>query len=368
MKNTECISVYFDSDINISYFEKLPKNFEILFELKELSKINGLSFSKLQKLISCFKTSAKKVLSIDNFIRECEFLEKTKYLTEEFLLNFDAVRVEDLGLANFIKEKFPNIKLELILENFCHNINAIKEIKKVFGASLQKIIISSELEFNTIKQLISNKINIEISLFSNILIFQTPRKLMPSSMRGEYLLNSKEIKEHSKLKYLCTEHGSFIFYPESFNILKDYKKLVEIGAKNFKLDFRFLDKKEKEEVFNSLLLNVSLDKLALTSSYNPIFFNTNDSDILFKNLKKKSFSTLPKAEIIATCSGKYGVIYTYKDFDTSKELSYITADKTSLQATFECFNINGDSTTNLKKNKVYYTKWVKKLQVGSVIL
>ena len=165
-----CISLYFDNEINTKYYEELNKGFEILFELKELSKIQGIPFLKLSKQILNLKTNANKVLSIDNFVRECEFKEKTKYLTNTFLENFDAVRVEDLGLAYFIKEKFPSVKIQIILENFCHNINAIKEIKKVFGTSLQKIIISSELEFNTIKELINNKINIEVSLFSNITV------------------------------------------------------------------------------------------------------------------------------------------------------------------------------------------------------
>ena len=362
-----CISLYFDNEINTKYYEELNKGFEILFELKELSKIQGIPFLKLSKQILNLKTNAKKVLSIDNFVRECEFKEKTKYLTNTFLENFDAVRVEDLGLAYFIKEKFPSVKIQIILENFCHNINAIKEIKKVFGTSLQKIIISSELEFNTIKELINNKINIEVSLFSNILIFQTPRKLMPSSKFDTYFLNSKEIPDHNNLRYICDKHGSFIFYPENFNILKDYEKLAEIGVKNFRIDFRFLKTDEKKEILNNLILGTSPKDLKIASFYNPIFFNTNDSDLLFKNLKKKSFTTLPNAEVIATLSGKYAVIYTYKDFDAKKEITYITGDKTSLNATLECFTINDKEISNLEKNKIYYIKWLKRICVGSVI-
>ena len=312
-----CISLYFDNEINIKYYEELNKGFEILFELKELSKIQGIPFLKLSKQILNLKTNANKVLSIDNFVRECEFKEKTKYLTNTFLENFDAVRVEDLGLAYFIKEKFPSVKIQIILENFCHNINAIKEIKKVFGTSLQKIIISSELEFNTIKELINNKINIEVSLFSNI--------------------------------------------------LKDYEKLAEIGVKNFRIDFRFLKTDEKKEILNNLILGTSPKDLKIASFYNPIFFNTNDSDLLFKNLKKKSFTTLPNAEVIATLSGKYAVIYTYKDFDAKKEITYITGDRTSLNATLECFTINDKEISNLEKNKIYYIKWLKRICVGSVI-
>ena len=82
-----CISLYFDNEINTKYYEELNKGFEILFELKELSKIQGIPFLKLSKQILNLKTNAKKVLSIDNFVRECEFKEKTKYLTNTFLEN-----------------------------------------------------------------------------------------------------------------------------------------------------------------------------------------------------------------------------------------------------------------------------------------
>ena len=159
------------------------------------------------------KTNAKKVLSIDNFVRECEFKEKTKYLTNTFLENFDAVRVEDLGLAYFIKEKFPSVKIQIILENFCHNINDIKEIKKVFGTSLQKIIISSELEFNTIKELINNKINIEVSLFSNILplfnIIFSMRKL--SSMITSWLVPTYSQSKLYTFRLMGFPHVSISF-------------------------------------------------------------------------------------------------------------------------------------------------------------
>ncbi|MGI6680606.1 MAG: U32 family peptidase [Bdellovibrionota bacterium] len=372
------ISLYFDKNIPLKYYENLSNDFEILFECKELSKISDITYTSLIKIIKNFKTSAKKVLSADIFIRECEFDAKTKLLTKEFLSLFDAIRIEDIGLSYFLKEKFPKYKLQIILEHFCHNKNAINEIRKIFSPSLEKIIVSLELEFNTIKELVKNKINVEATLLADILIFQTPRKLLLNASFGRTFntsfntsfktsfLTSKELPEHKNLRYICNENGSFIFYKEPFNIIRDYKKLKKSGIKNFKLDFKFSSKDEKIEILKFLQTNSNLEKLTINKPYNPIFFYENDSDALFENLKKKSFSSLPNAEVIATISGKYAVIWTYKDFCPT-EISYKAGDKTTLKGTLTAFNIEDKLVKKLKKNNIYYIKWLKKICVGSVI-
>lgn len=367
------ISIFYDNKIKKEKYEKLSKGIEVFFKLESLCKEAGedenvFTKSKLESLLSKNKFLFKKVLYLDLFLREGEFLKKTKILTKDFLSLFDAVRVEDIGLALYLKEKFPQIKLQIILENFCHSKNAIKTIYEKFLPNVEKVAISSELEKESVKQIIKEKIETEILAFGNILIFQSPRNLLglKGDEKKESLLTSKEIEDKKNIIYKANKNGNFIFYPEPLNILKDISTLKKEGIKNFRIDNRFLSKKENDELISFLLekKDIKFSKYP----YNPLFFYNNDSDKLFKNLKKKSFTTLPKAEVLSTISGKWATIYVYKDFSTKDEVHYKTQEGAEEKASIEAYDMEDKAQTQLKKDNVYYIKWQRKIFAGSQII
>ena len=55
------------------------------------------------------------------------------------------------------------------------------------------------------------------------------------------------------------------------------------------------------------------------------------------------------------------------NFNIENKISYTTSDKEKLFATAQCFTIDDEPILKLKKNKIYYIKWLKRICVGSVI-
>ncbi len=363
------ISLFFNNKISKTFYKNLENDFEILFECEELSKFGKIKYNALKTEVKSIKTNAKKILNADLFFRGKEFDKKISLFTADFVSLFDAIRCEDLGLSYFLKEHFPEKKLQIILENFCHNKLAIKTIQSEFGSLLEKIIISSELEKDEVKNLIDENINIEILLFGEVLIFQTPRKLLDSNKSKFSLLNSKELPDHKNLKFLSNKNGCFIFNSKSFSLLQNIDELKKINVKNFRIDTRLLPLDKEKEVYKYLLEKKSLKDLEIANETSSYFFFKNDSDLLFSNLKKKSFANLPLAEVIATYSSKWAVIYTYKDFLLDNiSLKYKIGQGEEYDiCKLEAFNIDDKEIKTFKKNNIYTIKWLKKISVGTLI-
>ncbi len=89
---------------------------------------------------------------VDEFIKYVEFIHKNRV---------DAVIIQDLGMADLIHKKFPNLTMHASTQMNVHNVNALKHLKKL---GFKRVVLAREVPLETIKKM-KEEVDIELEVF-----------------------------------------------------------------------------------------------------------------------------------------------------------------------------------------------------------
>ncbi len=271
-----------------------PKVDEVIIACKELSRFSHLNLEEASQLIKIAKDSGFNVFfDFDVLSTESDF----KFLTNEFLkLPFQfitAIRVQDLGIAEFIKST-TDLDLHLITETGNHNLIGLKAYESYFGKRVTRFVVSSELNYELLKSY-SQELNtpLEALGFGRLLIFYTPRKLVSHYDRFEWINEqievsaSSEESPHKGFPVLENKHGTFMYHIKELFLFDKMDLLIESGLFSVRVDLRHRDGKLLELFVNNIKLGLTGPELKKKIAPKSIrgYFLTNKSDVLFKKLK-----------------------------------------------------------------------------------
>ncbi len=272
-----------------------------------LSKVGILKIDDLNKLAQEMREQGiRPILEWDILMTETDFTEVKKHLMRiEFPL-FDAIRIQDPGAVSYVQDNFAHLEIQLILESGAyHNYRSIEVWKKLLGPRLKRVILSLELNKETIKEYIE-KLELEIEFLGvgRILLFYTPRKLVTplfEEQKREYyqvheipveVSASSEESAHKGFPVVENVHGTFMFNTKDHFVLEYLNELTEIGLDFLRIDVRHLEDKSILDKISKLNNNFSADQAQEIKSDYPVsvirgFFHVNKSDVLFKKLKNQ---------------------------------------------------------------------------------
>ncbi len=280
-----------------------------LEELKSCQLIVGLNlhnrFLETSKddLLEIIKLNQKYKYSLllewDVLNQELKFQKTLTAIAELPLHEFEAVRIQDPGAFHFLKETYPWMKLELILENGNHNLTGLQRWVEYGGEQLRKCILSNELSKDHLSHYAKElKCDLEVLVYGRILLFYSPRKLL-KPLNEMNLSNEKieafgtsEESPHSGFPLVENQHGTFMFNVKDLSLLENIKEIENLGVKSLRYDLRF----DKSFSFLSKFLNIHFHKNESDSSLAQVklrnvrplikgFYNINKSDVLFPKLK-----------------------------------------------------------------------------------
>lgn len=189
------------------------------------------------------------------FDREKEsFIDLIKYLDEVFV---DAFIVTDLGALEIIKENCPTMELHASTQLTCHNLEGVEYLSSL---GFSRVVLSRELSFENIKYIMENT-DCEIEVFVHgALCMCYSGQCFLSSLAGERSGNRGKCAQPCRMEYkFFGEKGYFLSLKDNC-LLKDVKKLSEIGVHSFKIEGRM---KRAEYVSSA----VRMYKKALTEGY-----------------------------------------------------------------------------------------------------
>ncbi len=230
----------------------------------------------------------------DRFLKTIQLIEKLP------MHDFFAIRVQDPGAVSFIKEKYPWLKIHLILENGNHNLIGLKKWSEFLGPQLDRLVLSNELS----KELLADyskalSIPIEILTFGRILLFYSPRKLLsPVEKKAVHdqtieAFGTSEESPHSGFPLIENLHGTFMFNVKDLYLLDQLQALNEMGIHFLRVDLRFDDSFNKfsKTILELFAGTITEPEMSLRQN-NPRplikgFYNINKSDVLFAKLKNK---------------------------------------------------------------------------------
>ena len=117
---------------------------------------------ELEKAINyCALRNVRNHLTLNTLIKDSEFNDAVLLAKKAYEYGIDALIVQDIGLAMFLKKLFPDLPLHASTQMTIHNLEGVQELEKL---GYSRAVLSRELSIQEIEYICNNS-NIEITLF-----------------------------------------------------------------------------------------------------------------------------------------------------------------------------------------------------------
>lgn len=292
----------------LSELKKLPKVEEALLEHAQLARTGELSTLALQEQLQKASDSGLRpiiswdVLATDEGILNGGALLRTLNLPENC-----AIRAQDVGVAQYLREQFPQYPLQLVLETGNHNLVGLQSW--VQALQPERVILSNELPIDLIRKAVDTLgVPVEIAVLGRLLIFYSPRPLVRAAEGGELdaVRHRYAIEEEKQKAFPILEnaHGTFMYYEKDLSILPWLNEVEAAGVAWARLDFKYFD----YDLFKSVeawLANPTEPTLAKVKSglsYRTTrgFFKSNRTDKQFDKLTNPNLRLREGRPLLAT--------------------------------------------------------------------
>ncbi len=276
-------------------------NYELILGCSELSRYSKTSKDELLTIVnSAVKNNLPITLEWDALNQEEKFQEACAFFDRLPLHDFKAVRLQDPGAVEFVKTKYPWLKIQIILENGNHNFIGLQKWCEYLGEQCERLVLSNELSREMLRDYAALlKTPLEIQAFGRILLFYSPRLLLSplekTSMQNSFIeaSGSSEESPHSGFPLIENRHGTFMFNVKDLYLLDHLDELSAMGISHARVDLRFDDccKKYLKSICDLFTGKISDAEMGIKK--NPVrplikgFYNINKTDVLFTKLKNK---------------------------------------------------------------------------------
>ena len=313
MKNQATLVTYIS---NINELEKLislkaHSSVEIIVGVKELTRYGQTSIDEMQSLVGIAKkNNLSVVLEWDALNQEEKFVNSCAIIERIPMHEFKSIRVQDPGAVEFIKSKYPWLKIQLILENGNHNLIGLQKWVEYLGDQCERLVLSNELSKEKLNEYATAlKTPIEVLTFGRILLFYTPRKLLTPIEKENIQAQSieafgtSEESPHSGFPLIENMHGTFMFNVKDLYLLDHLGDLIHMGINFLRVDLRFDGSFDKylAGILNLFTGAITENELSIRNLHpRPLikgFFNINKTDVLFTKLKNKRIQRLDESYV-----------------------------------------------------------------------
>lgn len=216
-------------------------------------KFGARAFSKnfdeeeiIEAINFCHLYGVKLYVTINTIIYESEIEEFINYVDFLHKNNIDAVIVQDLGMADLIHKTFPNLPMHASTQINVHNVNGLKQLKKL---GFTRVVLAREVSLDEIKKM-KKEVDIELEVFVHGALciscsgecyysyFETGRSgnrgACVQLCRNPYTLYKDDKRISLDDKYLLS--------PKDLCTVESLNDLIDSGIDSFKIEGRMKSK------------------------------------------------------------------------------------------------------------------------------
>jgi len=358
---------------------------EVILEHKTLSRMGRLDTDSLLSLTdAALESGLSPVLQWDTLCTESNFENCIKLLDDLPLSKFAAIRVQDIGAAEWVRHELPEIPLHFIAETGNHNLTGLLRWHEYFGQQLQRFALSSELPISTLNYYCrSLTVPCEILAAGRILLFYTPRKLLGNDESSK---NSFDFKEkilvpsdqpQRQIPTLENQHGTFMYHHKDLFLLDFIPELQNINLKVLRLDFRHMEiKSDWIKKIDGLLgsfdkQNVRSLKSKWPSKITRGFFRANRTDLAIdriKNPHRKDHGEALVGCVVEAVKEQHLIMLTRKSFQSGKSLLGITPEgRECIISTESIHTTDGKPVSEIESGNLYQVPHVKYVTAETLV-
>ncbi len=170
---------------------------------------------------------------VNNFINYVRFLHKN---------NVDAVIIQDLGMFDLLRKKFPNLEMHASTQMHVHNFEGALLVEKL-GA--KRVVMARETPISVIRK-IKEKLNIEVEVFVHgALCVSYSGQCLASALIGKRSGNRGTCAQICRKKYdLYDERGNklnddkYLLSTKDLCMLKNLDDVISSGVDSLKIEGR----------------------------------------------------------------------------------------------------------------------------------
>lgn len=375
MAKTLTFNTYVDHPAQLSLLQRTTVR-EVILEHEALSRFGTLATEPLAELI---EASAKQgyfpSLQWDVLSTDAELQQSIEIFEELPLAKIHAVRVQDLGVAEFLRQHHPGLPLHLIVETGNHNLAALQQWSAYFGEQLQRLVLSTELSGTTLKSYCETlNTPCEILALGRILLFYTPRALFqflqqPKEATVQKVVSSDE-HPHHHFPTLQNQHGTFMFHYYDLFLLDLLPELMETKMQVLRVDFRFTQLFDWMEPLDGQRKNFDRETIQQLKSAWPVhtihgFYRANRTERSIGRLKNKYLKDHGEnlvAYVVEVLKDQYIALMARKSFFSHEELLFITPEGKELKISPAFIqNTQGETVESAQPGGIWlipHHKWI----------
>lgn len=259
-------------------------------------------------------------VTVNTSIKENEIEELISYTDFLYKIGVDAIILSDIGVAEVLRKRYPNMELHASTQISAHSLNDVLELKKV---GFDRVVLARELSIEEIKEICDNvDIDIEVFIHGAICVSYSGQCLM-SSMLGDRSGNRGRCAQPCRQSYklinkttgkIIDVNGSYLLSPKDLCSIENIEKILDTGVKSLKIEGRMkrpeyvavVTSRYRKTIDNYINNKITDDKKALKEDLEAIFnrkftsgylMSKNGSDII--NLDKPNNVGVKVGEVLS---------------------------------------------------------------------
>jgi Collagenase and related proteases len=203
---------------------------------------------------------------VKNFLKYVEFLQS---------INVDAVIVQDIGMMDLLRQKYPDLEIHASTQMHIHNLEGIKLLEKL---GIKRAVLARETSIDLVKE-IKKKTTMELEIFVHgaLCICYSGQCLM-SSLIGGRSGNRGTCAQPCRQSYdlivdnKVLNNNKYLLSTKDLNILNNINELLKSGINSLKIEGRM---KRPEYVY----FVTSLYRKAIDAYYDNKEFNISEQEL-----------------------------------------------------------------------------------------
>ena len=285
---------------------------EVILEHFDLSRLGILKTEEFKALcVQAHAEGLSLLLQWDVLCTESQLNVAIDVFETLPLELFDAVRVQDLGVAEWIKDAHHELSIHWIVESNSHNLVALQRWVRYFAATteteakdspLKRLVLSTEIPGELLKHYCENlDVPCEVLGVGQILIFHTPRALLSPCSPHEGLQKLQVSTPESSSRSFPTlenQHGTFLFHHRDLFLLTAIPDFKKTPLHAMRLDLRHIEVTKRIVLIERISKVLKVDEVGDLSEVKGLkndwpvnttlaFYRANHTDRSFSKLKNK---------------------------------------------------------------------------------
>jgi U32 family peptidase len=371
MKHVLCLG---DVD-NLQVAIQIPIR-EVLLQTRSLTKTGRIAESELGKCIEKLLEAEKHVILNCDIACDNKSINRLAAFITQFTSVVHGVRYRDPGVGRWLTKNFPDMPLQLSLENYSFSLKSILQWLKQSSNRINRVVLSNQIPILEIEKWRSAiGVDIEIQGLGQLEGFNSARPLLKSHKAHSVEIFEGTIQSNDRIQNKLTAidnlHGTTLYFEEDLFLLDEMSTIESAGVNSIYLNLT------EPQQYQLLLKTYPNDgwvtdlKSEWGMKITKGFFYGNKSDNQFKNLTNAVLQSKKYQQIgvvLELVKQKYTLVELRYNLDLPNILVFYTPNAGKIHFAIDTLKSLDESVHSKRVFAGYYKlPWIKNVVPSTAI-